>query len=113
MDNTEAVEKLAGFITNMFYIKAQDAENISGEILAAIQADPLAYVKPKPLEFKYEDTGFDDWSARSAFGEYRIADSMSGFALFIGKKRLGAFDTLEAAQAAAYDDRLNRVKELF
>ena len=113
MDDTEAVEKMERLILGLAG-KTWSWESIAKDTLAAFQADPLAYVKPKPLEWEEESdrwvaTIFDvdqyiiGYDTRSIVGEY---------SLFI-RGEWTPYYTLEAAQAAAEDDRLNRLKELF
>ena len=103
------------------------------DILAVIQADPLAYVKPKPLEWVEDESNTKTRygaGAESAFGEYSITSSYAnpfynveigvviedeGEEVIWDYKRISHNKerTLEAAQAAAYEDLCNRVKELF
>lgn len=125
-DNTEAVEKLAEVIAGD---RAVDHDTIfpsdrdlAQAVLAAIQADPLAYVKPKPLVWLPHSHVDYLYQADVANGFYEIKDTYTPnlFELSIGSDRKGvgtkwhsSHNTLEAAQAAAYDDLCNRVKELF
>ena len=115
MDNTEAVEKLAKVIGD--YYETQP-EIIAREILAAIQADPLAYVKPKPLVWCAGETKVfpgEDWHSSNRAASYKVMrlDGIDGFSFYIDGVQMSKYITLEAAQAAAYDDLCNRVKELF
>ena len=115
MDNTEAVEKLDEILGGFEWRCDADYEENAQAILAAIQADPLAYVKPKPLEWRQKP---DRWKTDILGVAHIIEPSDGGFDLFciidaLEEFELGCVETLEAAQDAAYDDRLNRVKELF
>lgn len=116
MDNTEAIEKLGELILDGYSHTTEGAAKL---ILAAIQADPLAYVKPKPLEWHVSTSGMD-FSANSALGRFEIC--MRGDVYDADFKANGKriWDTVqhdcptrEAAQAAAYEDLCNRVKGLF
>ena len=109
MDNTEAVAKLAKVI-----FQATGGKNMpiaaAQAILAAIQADPLAYVKPKPLEFRVD--GNDELIAKTQFGLYEIQDcSEFGFDVSFLPADSDVWEpicnepTLEAAQAAAETHR--------
>ena len=117
MDNTEAVEKLVEALDNYDPdIMGEVYPHTLQAILAAIQADPLAYVKPKPLEWDEPDDGV--FEAKGIQDYYEINTLVSGFSLEysfdpIGEKYGNIYDTLEAAQAAARDDLCKRVKELF
>lgn len=108
-DAVETVSEIIATCIGAF----DDVEDVETRILAAIQADPLAYVKPKPLVW-------DGIFARVIFGgNYQILESQTGksHCLQVVYKNyshtVGYFPTLEAAQAAAYDDLCKRVKELF
>ena len=109
---TEAIEKLADMlsadITHRTSLKSLNTL-LAEQILAAFQADPLAYVKPKPLEW----VGGDGVTASK---EYFTADNEMGGHYWTLEGELGcsfdldAFDeidypTLEAAQAAAETHR--------
>lgn len=105
-DNTEAVEKLAEVISDIRGAgPTLTLDHIAAQaILAAIQADPLAYVKPKPLEWADRSNGS---LVVTAIGRvYFIeVDDDGVYALWI-KKFGGSWEftfhpTLEAAQAAA------------
>ena len=117
MDNTEAVEKLAKVVG--FYYETQP-EVIAREILAAIQVDPLAYVKPKPLEFVHgvAESGAGRYVIESVLatdGMRRViwaCDPDESDPFYMYQNGIGAKDE-KAAQAAAYEDLCNRVKELF
>ena len=65
-DNTEAVEKLAEIYHTARY---EQHECPFAAILAAIQADPLAYVKPKPLVWGPMDWDTDDYGC-VVWGEF-------------------------------------------
>ncbi len=118
--NTEAVEKLVKIFWDSDTLDTK--EDIAKAILVAIQADPLAYVKPKPLGWEGPFSQSEvDWSF-SGGCEYRAKTEK--FKYYIWSRTDGTFyvpqlsmtityPTLEAAQAAAYDDLCNRVKELF
>ncbi len=98
---TDAVEKLV---------------DIAKAILAAIQADPMAYgIKPKPLE--WEDGGWNhDEICHTGFGLFYKVTTSDG--LWILEKHEGStsltsvWDNPEAAKAAAYDDLCARFKEM-
>ena len=108
MDNTEAVEKLETVLHDETagLLGPVTERAATKDILAAIQADPLAYVKPKPLEWKEENdrwvaTIFDvdqyiiGYDTRSIVGDY---------SLFI-RGEWTPYHTLEAAQVAAETHR--------
>ena len=112
-DNTEAVEKLAEIIRNDEFDRRY-AATMAKAILAAIQVDPLAYVKPKPPT--WSNVG-DRWVCELFSVDYYVIhydrrSSVGDYSLFI-RGIWTPYYTLEAAQAAAYDDLCNRVKELF
>ena len=126
MTNETAVEKLAGIIhtaTKSALIDYDISEEVFGAdvelyasdlltakaILAAIQADPMAYVKPKPLEWRM---GFSH-----AMGMiYHIAKDGD---LYILSKHQGsavtksAYGLEDAAKRGGDEDLCKRVKELF
>lgn len=106
MDNEKAIEKLRAAVDNNLTIDPTSdlghmIMNISiAGLLAAIQADPLAYVKPKPLV--WEDAGWNhDVYARMSFGLYEITKKVGGIELAFGGERIRLYRTYEAAQAAA------------
>ena len=86
------------------------------DILEAVARNPLEFVKPKPIKWVNKGQGN---AAASVMGViyFTEEDGEGGYALWIkefnGDWAFTFYPTLEAAQAAAYDDRLNRVKELF
>ena len=111
-DNTEAVEKLVLILhSNTYCPTVNVGRDLAQAILAAIQAAPLAYVKPKPLEWD----GFIS-------GAYRIEVLDGGIAnlwfhdareVAEGEPELlkGGFLTLismDELKAAAYEDLCNR-----
>ena len=111
--DTKAIAKLDELIwdNTTEYPSGFDIE--ADKILAAIQAAPLSYVKPKPLEW-------DGIYAKTVFGAYyQILESRSGKSWCVqivfkdGSHTICYAQDREAAQAAAYDDLCNRVKELF
>ena len=119
---SDAVEKLAE-ITEYAYDNVMDidvtqdmiCDSIAQSILAAIQANPLDYVKPKPLVWRRDDECH--WVA-DAFGFdfypiiYDDRSTVGCYSAFIQGEWV-PHPTLEAAQQAAYDDLCKRVKELF
>lgn len=84
-------------------------------ILAAIQADPIAYgIKPKSLEWVSGE--YDRCMATALGHEYRINKIRPHGYLWwtpTDVERGIPAKTLEAAQAAAYTDLCDRFKELF
>lgn len=86
--------------------------NIAKDILAAIQADPLAYVTPKPLEWaeweQYSKTGV---SAPTGIGRYFAYKDYGGIRLILNVETIRYYPTLEAAQAAAQLDYETRIME--
>ena len=116
MDNPKAFEKLAENIRD--YRTLTDDPTNSGlakSILAAIQSDPLAYVKPKPLEWG----GDYNAGAETSFGSYSIRDTLDDRFEWAFTSR-GDWDvsdcsypTLEAAQAAAETHRNEMLKKEF
>ncbi len=107
-DNTEAVEKLAELLYSNMEFEELDVK----AILAAIQADPLAYVKPKPLEWRTMTEQFtrhvkNHWVCESTNHMYQIYDCGGYWRVQMGALVI-KFDscfTLEAAQAAAETHR--------
>lgn len=117
MDNTEAVEKLYSLLEDngLDEYNTLTYRDQAQAILDAIQADPLAYVKPKPLEWYPKP---DRWKTEILGVAHVIEPSDGEFDLYcivsaLEEFELGSFSTLESAQAAAYEDLCNRVKELF
>ena len=129
--NTEAVEKLAGVVFKTYHpsnMCAQDWDSgavlgggnsyrkdmlrIADKVLAAIQADPLEFVKPKPLEFVHgvaESVAgrYVIESVLATDGERRVIwacnpDESDPFYMY--QNGIGAKDE-EAAQAAAETHR--------
>ena len=108
MDNTEAIEKVAKLI-----LKAAQGVQVKGPeewatiraqaILAAFQADPLAYVKPKPLEWRTDPLDV----TVEVFGieDFYSIRTLCGFYLSINGEEWGSYLSLEAAQAAAETHR--------
>ena len=75
------------------------------EILAAIQADPLAYVKPKPLEW-VESGLFKAFQSGIYLVQYEYDDKgKATWAFGINDTLISDHPTLEAAQAAAETHR--------
>ena len=107
-DNTEAVEKLAVIIENetngsSWYPNVSAAQ----AILAAIQADPLAYVKPKPLEWDFSSPRRARF-VPSKCGMYEIVIAHNHYQLKIGATGNSSehrHPDFEAAQAAAETHR--------
>ncbi len=114
-DNTEAVEKLAEIIgENVNFLYCDGIPDAAKAILAAIQADLIGYFPPKPLEFELVGT---PPTYVSTSLDYGIQEGVEyGRTVWVLDERdefLSEHPTLEAAQAAAYDDLCNRVKGLF
>ena len=113
-DNTAAVEKLAGILQEdeRSPLYEEYANIVAGIILAEFQRNPLAYVKPKPLEWVDQENPFNNYKflrADTSMGWYEIHGTTWSY----NSGGSGNPPTLEAAQAAAYEDLCNRVKELF
>ena len=114
--NAEAVEKLAIAIRgprpvgeNVVY---SNDRALGQRAWDALQADPLAYVKPKPLE--WIQLGYYEFNVETIFGNYRLrGHKLEGYCWSLEMGKWSNIMPLEAAQAAAYDDMCNRVKELF
>ena len=125
-DNTKAVEKLAAMVTintalpygvdRKYFLAAARA------ILAAFQADPLEFVKPKPLIFDYvgedRETGAKTWTANASELYYAVVEriGISGglyFDLYLGEGILGTYTGSDVAFKKGNDDLCKRVKELF
>ena len=123
MDNTEAVENLAGIIVDSLYRQDDDSrgygpavdssDRAAQEVLAAIRADLIGYFPPKPLVWR--DIGGNDFVAETSIGNYCVSkpkyygDYECRFPYGGGATR----PTLEAIQASAYDDLCSRGGELF
>ena len=114
----EAVEKLAGIIVDSLYRQDDDSrgygpavdssDRAAQAILAAIQADPLAYVKPKPLEWGPKGVG--NRIANSMGYIYFAESDEDGEGTLWIKPKWGDWSftlhpTLEAAQSAAETHR--------
>ena len=122
-DNSEAVEKLVDVMENTSDDALGSGHTIlsmrimAQEILAAIQANPLAYVKLKPLEWE-KDTRADYrklW-ASSVGIIYEINVGNEGGAwLYVNSVCLDIKpqETLEAAQAAAETHRNEKLLKEF
>ena len=115
-DNTEAVavEKLTDIL--LIQYDGWDNHELAKAILAAIQADPLAYVKPKPLE--WISKGGNRHKARFLGTCYVIEPYGDGFGLFVvtdgcEEQEIGCFPIIEAAQIAAYENLCKCMKVLF
>jgi len=119
MNNDKVIEKLAVIITDE--CGSGPNNDFARIILAAIQADPLAYVKPKPLNFEYvgEIQGHKTWAAGACglcytVRERQITPHGLVFDVFLGGARVNnGWRRSDIAQAAAYDDLCERVGELF
>ena len=116
MDNEKEVEKMERLILGLAG-KRWSWESIAKDTLAAVQVAPMEFVKPKPLV--WYDTAHNNYAAKGLGGEYLIESRGHGKSeswlwwtpTFRGRGTKA--DTLEAAQAAAFEDLCNRVKELF
>lgn len=132
MDNSEAVEKLADEILDdpSCVLTTYGAKHVSKIALGAIQADPLAYVKPKPLEWGEWEDGMRllCWSrvrklrsVKTSIGEYTIGrrcesiygPESSDWVLEGPSGEIGVYPNDVAAQAAAQEDLHRRIRELF
>ena len=120
---TDAIEKLAAVLLEDERSPLYDgyAYTVAEIAIAAIQADPLAYVKPKPLEW-WEPCSANNQTigSKTPFGTYYIHidggrhqawvdNVVDGDGSMVGDECGDMF----TAQAAAYDDLCKRVKELF
>lgn len=113
---TDAIEKLAELVVGELFMPVGDARDVSGLILAAIQAAPFDYLEFKPLVWdKLSETTYRVDALM--FGNIRIENygfgwevlwSVPGFCDTLVK---GDFTTLELAQAAAQTHHDNRLKE--
>ncbi len=111
---TDAVESMSDVISKHSYQVPHGMELVQA-ILAAIQADPLAYVKPKPLEWDEIDGSHVSWNYE-IYRNHQYGNLV--WELWLHKPLseesiLSVHPSLEAAQSAAYDDLCKRVKELF
>ena len=120
MDNTEAVEKLVEVIFEAQRQKVTKRSQLAQEILAAIQADLIGYFPPKPLEWmefpprKISDEIEDCRRFQSTNRLYELQNVGAMWAIMKDDECIKhVIMTLEAAQAAAYDDLVSRAKELF
>lgn len=111
MTHETATKKLAGIINAAIWDKDPHVA-AAKEILAAIRADPMAYVKPIPLTFDIRI--HDHCGANSVFGFYEIKPTEGG-----AKWRRGFSDTwileetTKDAEVSAQRDYMNRVGECF
>ena len=108
----DAVEKLAEILDELG--RDNSNEYIAHAIIADITETPLAYVKPKPLEWETPEIGI--FEAKGIQDYYEIKVLLVGFSLEyhfepIGKKYGNIYDTLEAAQAAAQLDYATRISK--
>ena len=109
MDNKQAVEAILA-ILGSFSGPQEKAE----AVVAAFQADPLAHVKPKPLEWVNQIAhSKEGTSANTGIGIYFAYRDYGGIRLSLQGVTIRYYPTLEAAQAAAYDDLCKRVGGLF
>ena len=115
MTDIKAVDKVASIIfkeTGGVYLQ----ENAAIAVLAAIQADPLAYVKPKPLEWVFKN---ECYVAKVMGNSYVIEEDVGDCDFELrawsrGRHTGSLHPTLEAAQAAAETHRNEMLaKELF
>ena len=101
MDNTEAVEKMERLILGLAG-KTWSWESIAKDILAAFQADPLAYVKPKPMRWIERQVSKGVLlQAHTGLGVYKIQGVTGFYVTFNDNIASDVEPTLEAAQAAA------------
>ena len=117
-----AIEKLAAMITINtalpYGVDRRHFKNAAKAILAAFQASPLEFVKPKPLE--WAKTSYGNPECKTIIGTYRINSATNGgYAVVIGYRvlrtveGLSNYPTLEAAQAAAETHRNEMLKKEF
>ena len=123
-DNTDAVEKLEDILEKNMEAKPWDSsqadlkgiERTAKAILAAIQADPLAYVKVRPLVWHgfvsgaYRIEVLDGGIANLWFHDAREVEAGEPELLMGGYLTLVSIDDLKSA---AYDDLCKRVAQLF
>jgi len=117
-DNSEAIEKLAGLIYEYVdggggTLQSEDVEGAGQAILAAFQAAPLKFVKPKPL--RWLATHEHNYEAKAFGGEYLIEGRNVGYLWWVPTFRGAGTPaaTLEAAQAAAETHRLEMLAKEF
>ena len=113
MDNS-AVEKVVNIIAEQYINIVTDGYVEPAQaILAAIGADPLAYVKPKPLEWG------DNKASTGLGSSYRLAyyGKRNAWTLYFepgeGNRIIGEDHDYMNLSPLAYDDLCNRVKELY
>lgn len=114
MNNETAVEKLRLIMGEYLHVDfewPQQGPKAALAILAAFQADPMAYVKLKPLEFierrnmTWEAVGWDYKIISNRDGTWRVRKG--GRILFRRQK------SYEAAERKTNEHLCKRVKELF
>ena len=111
MDNETAVETLAEIISESAYENGTDCQEAARGVLASFRAAPMAYVKPKPLEWKGE--AHNTYADRGPFTYVVQHVTARIFEVRRNGHFVTAKITLEAAQAAAYEDLCKRVGELY
>ena len=123
---TDAVDKLWEILADETS-RVWSLKGVSKAILTAIQSDPLAYVKVKPLDWgekqlhnasHREPEGVTVF-AETAFGIYRLDTFVNDHCVTCKVEfnctpvGIGKANTYAAAQAAATADYHNRLKECF
>ena len=114
---TNAVEKLAESIENIFdscYEQGRDPYSYFAEDLLS---NPITYMKPKPLEWKIDSYIRGNRPIYTSIGpiRYEISTEWEGCFCLYSPDSIYSRDflTLEATQAAAYDHLCKQVKELY
>ena len=104
---TDAVDKLVEILADETS-RVWSLKGVSQAILAAIQSDPIAYVKVKPLEWH---SSYGVLRAETPYGDYMVARGMLTFPNPMRPQQIHKDE--ESAQAAATADYHKRLKECF
>ena len=112
MDNTEAAEKLADLFADTWNADYSMYDSTKA-ILAAIQADPWKYVKPKPLVWHTGSIGVGHEFAETEFGTYHVWGGGTWAGPFWQRGNEPNYTINGQNKAAVNESYWNRVKELF